>query len=88
MIRLWGKIYKKNKMIKQYEYTCNEDIAYQKQLTKCIVAICYKFDIQKPYWLNRNLKEYNRIKKTSFNQDNFIEKIDFDKFEIEVLDEK
>ena len=88
MIRLWGKIYKSNKMIKQFEYTYNENIEYQKQLTKCITAICYEFDIQKPYWLNKNLKEYNRIKKTSFNQDNFTEKIDFDKFEIEVLEEK
>lgn len=88
MIRLWGKIYKNNKIIIHDETTCLEEIDYQEQLKKCITELCYKFDIQKPYWLPKNLKEYNSRKKTSFNQDNFIEEIDFDRFEIIVLDEK
>jgi hypothetical protein len=88
MLRLWGKIIKNNKMINHREAICLEDIDYQEQLKKCITEICYNFDIQKPYWLPKNLKEYNKIKKTSFKQDNFIEEIDFDRFEIEVIEEK
>lgn len=88
MIRLWGKIITNNKIIDQleskYEY---DDIEYQEQLKYCIESICRELDLQKPYWLPFNLKEYNKYKKTSFNQDNFIEEIDFDKLEIEVLDE-
>ena len=88
MIRLWGKIIKNNKIITELESKYDfDDIEYQSQLKYCIENICRELDIQKPYWLENNLKEYNRYKKTSFNQDNFIEEIDFDKFEIEVLDE-
>lgn len=88
MLRLWGKIVKNNQLILSSEssYEFN-DLEYQQQLKYCIQNLCAEFDIQKPYWLNTNLKEYNKYKKTSFTQDNFIEEIDFDKFEIEVLDE-
>lgn len=68
--------------------TNTKEIEYQQQLKECITDICYHFDIQKPYWLPRNMEEYNKYKKTTFTQDNFIETIDFDKFEIVVLDEK
>lgn len=88
MIKLWGKIIKNNKIVMQDVAICNEDIDYQEQLKKCIIDICYSFDIQKPYWLNKNLTEYNNLKKTSFNHDNFIEEINFDRFEIEVIEEK
>lgn len=88
MIRLWGKIIKDSKILAHTEFTCIEEIEYQEQLKKCIKEICYKLDLQKPYWLPNNLEEYNRIKRTSFNQDNFIEVIKFDRFEIQVLEEK
>jgi hypothetical protein len=88
MIKLWGKIITKNKIINHHVVIINEDNEYQEELKKCIIDICYYFDIQKPYWLNKNLLEYNRIKKTSFTQDNFIEEIFFDRLEIEVLEEK
>lgn len=88
LIRLWGKIIKDNKILFEregiYEY---DDLEYEEQLKYCIQNICAELDLGKPYWLNPNLKEYNRYKKTSFTQDNFIEEIDFDRFEIEVLDE-
>jgi len=88
MLRLWGKIIKNNKIKIHEEAICNEDIEFQQQLKKCIIEICNKFDIQKPYWLPKNLEEFNRISKTSFSQDNFIEEIDFDRFEIEIIEEE
>lgn len=88
MIRLWGKIITNNKIVCQTEYTCNDEIEYQEQLKKCIIEICHKLDLAKPYWLPKNMEEYNKHKKTSFIQDNFIEDIKFDRFEIQVLEEK
>lgn len=87
MIKLWGKIITNNKLVYQEDVICKETLEYEEELKKCIIELCYKFDIQKPYWLRKNLLEYNKIKKTAFTQDNFIEEITFDKFEIEVLEE-
>ena len=88
MIKIWGRIIKNNKIVEQTESICMENLPYQEQLKKCILEICIKFDIQKPYWLKRNMDEYNRMGKTSFVQDNFIEKINFDRFEIIELEDK
>ena len=87
MIKLWGKIIKNNKITMDNVVVIDEAIEYEQELKKCMTELCYNFDIQKPYWLRKNLLEYNKIKKTAFTQDNFIEEINFEKFEIEVLEE-
>jgi hypothetical protein len=86
-LRLWGKIYKNNKLIRHEEAEFKGGADYQENLKMCITEICQKLDIQKPYWLPKNLEEYNKYSKTSFKQDNFIEEIDFDYFEIVELEE-
>lgn len=89
MIKLWGKIILDNKIKNQHVEVCDDsDIEYQDQLKSCILKLCYHFDMEKPYWLERNLKEYNKLKRTSFTQDNFVDMIQFDRFEIEVIEEK
>ncbi len=49
--------------------------------------ICYQFDLSKPIWLDSNIAEFKRHKKTRFSQDNFVESIDFDYLEIHIIDE-
>lgn len=49
--------------------------------------ICYEFDLSKPIWLDANISEFKRLDKTRFRQDNFIEQIDFDSLEIQVIEE-
>ncbi len=49
--------------------------------------ICYEFDLGKPIWLDVNISEFQRVAKTRFTQDSFIEHIDFDYLEIQVIEE-
>lgn len=88
MIRIWGKIVKNNKIIKDHVVESNIDGSYQENLKECISQLCYIFDISKPYWLPVNMEEYNKRYKTIFNSHNFIDEIDFDKFVIEELEIK
>ena len=39
------------------------------------------------YQIDKNINEFKRVDKTRFEQDNFIEQIDFDYLEIEVIEE-
>ena len=50
--------------------------------------ICLEFDLEKPIWLEQNIREFQRNNKTRFSQDSFIEQIDFDYLEIQILDEE
>ncbi|MFL0267709.1 hypothetical protein [Candidatus Clostridium radicumherbarum] len=88
MIKIWGKVIKNNKIIKDAVATSNIEGNYQEKLKQCIIELCEKFDIQKPYWLPTNLEEYNKRNKTTFTYHNFMEEIDFDKFIIQELDIK
>ena len=88
MLRIWAKLMKNNKIMNDEVVTSNIEGGYQENLKLCITELCNKLDIAKPYWLPANLEEYNRRGKTIFNQDNFIEEIDFDRFVIEELDTK
>ena len=43
------------------------------------------FDLGRPIWLDKNIKEFKKMDKTRFDSDNFIEGIDFDYLEIHVI---
>lgn len=88
MLKIWGKLVKNNKTIKDVVVTSNIEGSYQDNLKNCLNEICNKFDISKPYWLPTNLEEYNKRGKTVFNAYNFVEDIEFDKFIIAEIDIK
>ena len=86
-MRLWGRLLLDNRAIKDITAEADLGKGYQEDLKACIMEICENFDIEKPYWLNNNVKEYNQRSKTSFTKENFIEEIDFDKFIIEAIED-
>jgi len=88
MIKIWGKLVKDNRTIKDIVVTSDIEGSYQDNLKNCLNEICNKFDIPKPYWLPTNLEEYNKRGKTIFNAYNFVEDIEFDKFIIAEIDMK
>ena len=80
MFRMWGKIWKNNRML-QDTVICMTD--YRMSRTQMVFQslddICCQFDLSKPIWLDSNI--------TDFKQDNFIESLEFDYLEIQVLEE-
>lgn len=88
MFRLWGKIFKNNRMLKDITVE-NDDFSLNrtKKIYDAIDTICYEFDLSKPIWLDSNIDDFKRHDKTRFLQDNFIDQIDFDYLEIQVIEE-
>lgn len=87
MFRVWGIVRKRNKIIKDMVVEDSRtDVSESEQLHHCIEQLCYEFDLQQPIWLPKNQREYEDYRRVVLNQDNFIEAIDFDTLEIEVLD--
>lgn len=87
MFRVWGKIFKNNRMIAD---TVVEDATIDTRTHKVFRALeemCYIFDLGKPIWLDSTIKEFKRHDKVRFYQDNFIEQIDFDYLEFHVIEE-
>lgn len=87
MFRLWGKIWKNNHLIKDYVAVEDSDDTRTHKVFHCLEQICYEFDLEQPIWLDGNIKDFQRISKTRFRQDSFIETVDFDYLEIQVIEE-
>lgn len=88
MFRMWAKIFRNNHMIKD-TVICNRDYSMSRtsMVFQAIDDICYEFDLGKPIWLDSNIADFKRHDKTRFNKDNFIESVDFDYLEIQVIEE-
>ncbi|MBR0410807.1 MAG: hypothetical protein IJI25_07370 [Eubacterium sp.] len=87
-MRIWCKLFRKNHLLKD---TVVEDYDMSKSRTAKVFdsleTACYEMDLEKPLWLDKNKREFIRHARTRFTQDNFIEQIDFDYLDFQVIEE-
>ena len=87
MFRLWGKIWKDNHMIKDTAICDDSEDTRTHKIFHALQEICYDFDLANPIWLDKTINDFKRHSKTRFYQDNFVETVDFDYLEIQVIEE-
>lgn len=87
MFRLWAKLFKDNRMLRDTCICNGTDDTRTHKIFKALDDICYEFDLGKPIWLDNTITEFKRHDKVRFYQDNFMEHIDFDYLEIQVIEE-
>ena len=87
MFRLWGKIWKDNHMIKDTVICDDSKDTRTHKIFHALQEICYDFDLTNPIWLDKTINDFKRHSKTRFYQDNFVETVDFDYLEIQVIEE-
>lgn len=87
MFRLWGKLWKENRLLTDATICDGTDDTRTHKIFRALDEICLRFDLEKPIWLDANIREFQRHSKTRFSQDSFIERIDFDYLEIQVIEE-
>ena len=73
MFRLWGKIYKDNKLLKDTVVCDDSNDTRTHKVFHALEQICYE--------------EFKTHAKARFHQDNFVEQIEFDFLEIHVIEE-
>ena len=81
MFRLWGKIFKDNRMVRDTVICIEEEDTRTHKIFRALDEICYEFD------LNHTISEFQRHDKARFYQDNFVDSIDFDYLEIHIIEE-
>ena len=87
MMRIWFKIFKDNKMLRDTVICDDTGETRTHKIFNALDAACYEFDLGKPLWLDATVAEFKRHDKARFNQDNFIESLEFDYLEIQITEE-
>ena len=87
MYKLWAKKIRNNKIIAQMTIKNKENISSDDKREKCIKEICKKFDLSVPLWLSKHEMEFSQFKYVNFHADDFMDEIDFDRLEIELIND-
>ena len=87
MFRLWAKEFKDNRMLRDMVVCEESEDTRTHKIFHALDEICYAFYLSKPIWLDSTIDEFKRHAKARFYQDNFVDAIDFDYLEIQVIEE-
>lgn len=82
MARLWVRVVKNHKFVRSETVPC----AWGDERT-VLPELMQALDLPNPIWLGKHAREYRDFRRTSFTKDHFVEPIDFDRLEIEYLDD-
>ncbi len=87
MFRFWAKKLKDNHLIEDITIELPKKDTRTHKVFQALEEACCHFDLEQPIWLDSNVSEFQRIAKTRFSQDSFIETISFDYLEIQIIEE-
>ena len=84
MFRMWGKVFADNHLLKDFVVeNPSLDMTRTKKVFAALETIAHEFDLAVPIWLPSNISDFKR----HATQDSFIEVIDFDYLEIQIIEE-
>ena len=87
MFRLWAKEVKNNNIIRDIVIKDERVETRTHKVFDSIEKICNRFDLSKPIWLNSTTEDFKKRAKCRFYKENFIDEVEFDYLEIQVLEE-
>ena len=82
MPRIWIRIIKHHRIAQQTTVPCTWETA-QQDFNEAL----HTLDIARPLWLNKHDNEFESFRRTAFLPEHFVEEINFDRLEIEFLDD-
>lgn len=82
MIRIWAKVMKNDKIVKQYMFESTESMDYS-LFFNYVQTICENLDIPTPVIVKTHLFNYAKYNTLRFKPDDFIESFPFDKLVLE-----
>lgn len=87
MFRMWCKIWKDKRMLRDVTIERAEEDTRTHKVFHALEECCSQFDLGQPIWLDAVVAEFQRHAKARFTRDCFIEDVDFDYLEIQVIEE-
>ena len=86
-MRIWGKIFKDTHLLRDAVVEDFGDDTRTHKIFRALEELCRGWDLGVPIWLASNIDDFKRMKKTRCTQDSFIEAVDFDYLEFQIIEE-
>lgn len=86
-MRIWIKQFKDNRMLEDMVFESYTDDTRTHKVFEAVDEACRHFDLSKPIWLDKNVREFQNHSRTKFYQDSFIDSIEFDYLDFQVIEE-
>lgn len=87
MFRMWCKIWKDNRMLRDTVIERPEADMRTHKVFRALEECCLQFDLGQPIWLDAVVAEFKRHAKARFTGDCFMEEVEFDYLEIQIIEE-
>ena len=87
MFQMWGKLVENNHILQDLTVCIDDEDTRTHKVFRALDEICDAWKLAKPIWLDTNIREFQKHAKVRFYQDSFIDGIDFDYLEIQVIEE-
>ena len=86
-MKLYGRLFFQGKIVKENLVVPEQvDKSFHEQLEECFVRLCKEMETPVPLWMKKNTSEFASFRKTSFDREQFIEKVWFDRLHIWIED--
>ena len=85
MVKIWAKVIKNDKIIKQYVFNKDGAIDYS-EFFDFVTEICYQLDVPTPVVIKTHIFNYAKYNYVRFLTSDFVESITFDKLVLENIE--
>lgn len=86
-MKIWAKVINKEKIVKDTLAVFDIGLT-EKSYERCLIEICGTLDIPTPLTLKYHYRCYNEFNRVKYKPEDFVEKVDFESFELENCIEK
>ncbi len=83
MIRIWAKIIKDEKIVKDVIFENAEQDFNIQRFALYLMDICGLLDVEMPVLLSKHVQHYYLFNMTTFRKDDFLNEVDFDSLILE-----
>ena len=87
MVKIWGNIINRNKIIKSASISFDDEATMDLYLN-AIQSLCNELDLEMPVILSKHKNDIEVFSLVSFFPSDFIDNVDFQRFDIEIFIDK
>ena len=85
-VKLEGKLFRANLLIADaVAERAEETGSFVKDLEACLLQLCRDLEVPIPIWMEKNTHEFARFRQTIFFEEQFTDKVQFNRFQIKLL---